>query len=261
MTRIFRHSQTGRLRVSNILWMAAAVLFASSCVLANWQGNKAPSAGSTSLPVISDPSWTTIPGSVEETPHSATPRPNPSRELPLQSQTAPKPSVATTRKQVSPYVPAMLVMERLKLSLPVLAMPLEYENGVAKFPVPPNNIKGINPRWTTAWWRDGAKPGSGQGVVHFDVHTYKLSNAAGNVLGSSGARLGDIIKLQDKTRAVRSCYRVTEVSLFKPNQLPERLWRKTGPAGLAIEFCWDTPDNWGQWLHRKYVVATEVACA
>lgn len=277
MSHLFRYSQTGRLRASRVLYAVAAMLLLSSCIMANWpsQAGRTPQAIA-SQPEVSTPFTSFSTPTSSSGSSSTSPRVAPSgttraatispQKQPLKREQPPTPTTnkqgKVTAKPTKPYAPSTLVVDRLNLALPVLALPLQYENGNALFPVPPSNQQGINPRWTTAWWRDGAKPGSGQGVVHFDVHTYQKSSAAGNSLGGSGgARIGDIIKLRDGSGIVQSCYKVTEVALFDPAKLPERLWRTSGPAGLAIEFCWDSPDSWGQWLLRKYVVASATACA
>lgn len=174
------------------------------------------------------------------------------KQLPTSVTTTRQPSCAS---QSGSFVPTRLVLERLNIDLPVLAMPLA---GDGTFPVPPMDQRGLNPRQSASWWKDGAAPGSRQGVAHFDVHTYLTMTAAGNFLGTK-ARTGDTIKVLDGAGKVGACYRVDQISAWDLNHVPDSLGRTTGPSGLVIEFCWDRPENWGHWLQRKYVIATPIA--
>jgi len=152
-----------------------------------------------------------------------------------------------------------MVIDRLRVSVPVLAMPLTADG---LFPVPPFSGP-VDPKWSAAWWRDGARPGSGKGMVHLDVHTYTAGGAIGNLLGAS-ARAGDVIKLVDGRGRATACYQIVRIETWTVAEVTARLGqvsRTTGAAGLAVEFCWESPRRWGdhQWRLRRYLIATPIA--
>lgn len=153
------------------------------------------------------------------------------------------------------FRPEVLVVARLHVQIPVMQMALIGSGDGVSFPVPPFN--GTNdPRWSAAWWKDGAQPGAGCGVVHLDVHTYTDGSAVGNLFGNK-LRKGDTIELRGADGEVAR-YRVNIIRTWGLASVPTgELSRRDGRPGLAIEFCWEKPNQWGdgQWRLRRYVIA------
>lgn len=141
------------------------------------------------------------------------------------------------------------------MAIEVLSLPLAADG---TFPVPPYE-GGPDPRWSAAWWRDGAKPGAGKGSVHVDVHTYTDGSAVGNLFGNR-ARVGDVIQLLDAKGVARASYRISEITTWPVAEVPiHELSRPDTSPRLVIEFCWETPYRWGDhvWRLRRNLIAEQ----
>lgn len=166
---------------------------------------------------------------------------------------SPSPSSADRcRTSERPFLPATLSLPRLKVRLPVLSQPADEQG---RFPVPPLDDPAIDPKWTASWWQDGVAAGADRGVSHFDVHTYRVGGAAGNLFATKVKR-GDLIEVVSRSGAQTACYRVTGVRDWPVDKAPHALVAgASGPPGLAIEMCWDPPETWGKWTLRRHVLA------
>lgn len=164
-----------------------------------------------------------------------------------------QPTTQTCARDIGAFVPAKLIVERLGVSVPVLAMPLNKDG---TFPVPPFN-GSVDPKRSATWWNGSAKPGAGKGVVHMDVHTYTAGGALGNLFGRH-AKVGDVIKIADSKGRIGACYKVADIPTWGVATIPNRdVSRTTGPIELALEFCWESPNRWGDhvWRLRRYLIA------
>lgn len=247
-------------RFSRVIMHATLTLLVVSTVAGCLSG-RGYNAVSTAPPVMATvmPMPTSVP-TLAPTPTASMPSMTPDTTLSASAQptatTLEASSMSSSRaKSVEAFVPTTLVAAGK--TVPVLSMPLATDE---TFPVPPFGVDAVNPKWSAAWWNGSAKPGSGQGVVHLDVHTYSLGGAMGNLLGKN-AQVGDIIELQGADgESVR--YRVSEIKTWKAADVPmDEMLRRSGPETLIVEFCWESLDHWGdgQWRLRRYDIAKRIS--
>lgn len=154
----------------------------------------------------------------------------------------------------APFVPERLVVKRLGLDLPIATLPLTADD---RYPVPLFS-GSLDPRWSAARWEENPLACSENGIVRLGLHTYSKEEASGNRLGLK-SRPGDEIRLVGDAKS-DACYAVTQVRTWDNTQIPPSVTDPDGRPGLALEFCWDTPGNWGSWLQHRYVLARPTTC-
>src|SRR5262245_11188320 len=153
-----------------------------------------------------------------------------------------------------PFVPATASVEHVTTGQTVLAEARDSD-GVPG--IPPLAAAG---KQQFAWDAPGPRPGSSQGTVRLNAHTWPDGSALGNAL-LSHLRIGDRISLAGEGRT--QCYRVTSrvavPAVGAPQKVLTRYYRSTGTSQLAIVVCSGTRLRPGVWTERTLWFARPVA--
>lgn len=153
------------------------------------------------------------------------------------------------------FVPDRFVIERVNADEPVVALNVDSEGNVAAPPLD-------EPRMAS-WWSGGPKPGSTEGKVLLNIHTYRNGGALGNELyanGTSALEPGDLIKLFGPDGQVQ-CYEFTEatkvwVSEYDPDS--DVMIDFDGAPQLVMIICWDFNSSSEEWDSRIFFHAKPV---
>jgi hypothetical protein len=163
---------------------------------------------------------------------------------------APAPSPCTHPAQRS-FVPVSADATDAATGAAVLALPRDAA-GVPG--VPPLSTSGKN---AFAWDASGVRPGSPDGNVLLNAHTWPDGSALGNRL-LAGLDVGEQVVLHGAT-GVRLCYRVTErVEVRADQPFPRYYGVPGGPPQVAIVVCSGSRLGPGQWTHRTVWFARPV---
>ncbi len=164
-----------------------------------------------------------------------------------QSQLRCRPSSGT-------FVPSMVLLPRFRMSASALALKRDLQNVPG---VPPISIAG---KQAFAWDLYGAKPGSAQGNVKLNAHTWSDGSALGNAL-LRRLEVGDLMVVRG-SEGERVCYRVREkvqvaIAAIPPGVLA-RFYSTSGPPELTVLVCSGTRLGPGRWTHRTLWFAKPV---
>lgn len=171
----------------------------------------------------------------------------------IQSVPSPRvPQVASCQTTAKgEFIPTMLIIDRLGLSIPLIALPL---NDDLEYPAVALNGSQGNPYRTGAWFMDGPAPGAGKGTVIVSVHSYKKTPAVGNLIEQNRHILtGRFIRLTNG-RDVQ-CYQV-----LNGQDYPARYAPVTGPQapGLYVITCTSSSSQPGIW-EKRFILKTKAA--
>ncbi|WGX99251.1 class F sortase [Nocardioides sp. L-11A] len=156
---------------------------------------------------------------------------------------APTPTDPCARQALSGFAPTSITVPGVAKGARVLALPRDAA-GVPG--VPP-----VSDKLSFAWDRGGVEPGSAQGHVLLNTHTWPDGSAMGNRL-LAGLAVGGRIVLATGKGAERqvACYTVTERSeVLARDGFPG--WDAVdGPAEVVIVVCSGQRRGPGDWTHR-----------
>lgn len=161
---------------------------------------------------------------------------------------APKP-VCT--QAAAPFDPVRVSVAGVTRGVGVIPMP-RAANGATG--VPPLSSSG---KWEFAWDQPpGLRPGTPEGNVLMNAHTWPDGSALGNAL-LANLEVGGRLEVYGAA-GQRLCYRVTErVEVTEQAGLP-RYYDTTGPPQLGIVVCSGTRLGPGRWSHRTVWFAQPV---
>lgn len=145
------------------------------------------------------------------------------------------------------FVPTGISVDGVVRAAEVRALPRDADGVVG---VPPVLDKEV-----FAWDLDGVRPGSRQGHVLLNTHTWPDGSAMGNRL-LRDLRVGDGLRLTGA--GVAECYRVTRrVEVREEDGYPG--WSaEDGPPQVVIVVCSGDRLGAGRWTHRTLWFATPV---
>ncbi|WP_408899252.1 class F sortase [Nocardioides sp. R1-1] len=170
---------------------------------------------------------------------------------------APTPTPAPTpppdpcaRPATSGFAPTSITVEGVVRRARVLALPRDAA-GVPG--VPP-----VSDKLSVAWDRGGVRPGSEQGHVLLNTHTWPDGSALGNRL-LAGLEVGGRLVLRAGDQV--ACYAVTErTEVLATDGFPG--WDAVdGPPEVVIVVCSGERRGPGDWTHRTLWFASPVATA
>lgn len=152
------------------------------------------------------------------------------------------------------FVPTRISIAHVTTGSTVLAEPRDA-NGVLG--TPPLTTSG---KEQFAWDETGPRPGSSQGNVLLNAHTWPDGSAMGNALLAS-LNDGDHITLADASGHAQ-CYQVTDEvtvpAVGTPQRVLDRFYDTTGPPQLGIVVCSGQRLGQGQWTARTLWFAKAV---
>lgn len=157
-------------------------------------------------------------------------------------------------QDIKAFVPVRLTIEQVGLDITLTAQPLGAGDTL---PVPISPHRAVNAT-TGAWWKDGAQPGSGAGVVEIGTHTFSAGyDAAGNKVLRVAP--GAIAKLYDAAGTLGACYSFDRRVDVQPADLPPSdVWRSDGTPGLAIAACDDLDSKSKSYGVRAYHIWKQI---
>ncbi|WP_145978634.1 class F sortase [Granulicoccus phenolivorans] len=120
----------------------------------------------------------------------------------------------------------------------------------------------LNQMYSAAWYNKSPRPGSGQGNVIINIHSWASGAALGNDL-RTGIRSGDVIRVVGDGGQV-ACYRFRDMIKFRVADYDPRsgiYHNKSGRPQLAIMTCWDRNKSTGEYESRVIMYADYVARA
>lgn len=201
-----------------------------------------PTASATVAPVSTEPTVSMSPSPKLESP------------APVETRVPKETLVPTCALNTGAFVPARLVIEQVGLDITLTALPLGAGDSL---PVPISPKRSVNAT-TGAWWKDGAQPGGGQGVVAIGTHTFSAGyDAAGNKV--LRVTQGAVAKLYDAAGTVRACYAFDRrLDVLPADPLPRDVWRLYGPPGLEVVACDDFDPKSKTYDVRAYHVWTQI---
>ena len=144
----------------------------------------------------------------------------------------PDPDPAPRRTLVPPpppapdsWTPARLDIDRLRVSAPVTAAGVTSGGDLA-VPEDPSRL---------GWWIGSARPGDPRGTVLVAGHVDTARDGKGALFRLEDLPLGATIEVRAGDRTVS--YRSTARRSYAKTRLPGELFRRTGPAQLALVTC------------------------
>lgn len=148
----------------------------------------------------------------------------------------------------------------VKAALPALGRTV----GVIQVPRTRENAVGAGPVTTRGKWLMAmdpqTRPASGHGSVILSGHAWPDGSALGNALARD-LQVGDRVRMVGR-RAQQACYRVTERTSYRANQVPLRkTFRFRGPEQLVIVTCSGRRISPGHWTRRTVWYAVPVVPA
>lgn len=149
-----------------------------------------------------------------------------------------------------PFVPVSVTVDGLGAH-GVLAMGREANGATG---VPPLTSTG---KQQFAWDAPGVRPGSGQGNVLLNAHTWPDGSALGNHL--LGALQGGELIAVHGADGQRLCYRVTARVEVPFDASSSRYYDDAGRPQVAIAVCSGTRLGPGAWTHRTLWFASPVS--
>lgn len=197
-------------------------------------------AGAVGLTLAVLLAWLLLRGGAEPSPPVAEPPAPTSTPAPSPSPPAPDPCA---RPATTAFVPTSITVDGVARKARVLALPRDAA-GVPG--VPP-----VSDKLSFAWDRGGIEPGSVEGHVLLNTHTWPDGTAMGNKL-LAGLQVGGRIELATGRGEARqvACYRVTErTEVLATDGFPG--WDAVdGPPEVVIVVCSGKRLGPGNWTHR-----------
>ncbi|GAA1533132.1 hypothetical protein GCM10009788_40170 [Nocardioides humi] len=162
----------------------------------------------------------------------------------------PVPTDPCARPARTGFAPTSISIDGVVRRTRVLALPRDAA-GVPG--VPP-----VSDKASFAWDRGGVEPGSTEGHVLLNAHTWPDGTATGNRL-LDGLEVGGRIVLRAGRQV--ACYTVAERTEVPATARPARWDAVDGPPAVVIVVCSGKRLGPGSWTHRTLWVATPVPAA
>jgi hypothetical protein len=137
-----------------------------------------------------------------------------------------------------PFVPKTVDIEGVREGLPVVALARDWED------VP--DVPAVSATHTVAFDAPGPQPGSSNGLVRLNAHTWPNGAALGNEMLAK-FDVGDILTLRDGDKKL--CYRVTERVEVSAYSTYDRFFELGGKSEFAFIVCSGQrlgPGNWNK---------------
>lgn len=166
------------------------------------------------------------------------------------STPTPSPTGPCADQATEPFTPTKITVPGVVRDARMLALPRDA-----------NNVPGVPPvsgpgKQQVAWDRPpGIKPGSSQGNVLLNTHTWPDGSALGNKFLAELDK-GDLIIVRGKGAEV--CYEVNERIEVREEDGYPPYYDKEGPPQIALLVCSGKRLGPGQWTHRTIWFASPV---
>jgi Sortase domain len=143
--------------------------------------------------------------------------------------------------------PTRVRIRSVGIDVPVTPVGIDVRGGVLGVPLQISR---------TGWWRDGARPTDGSGVVLIAGHVDSAAAGRGAFFALGRARVGDRIALDTRGGGTPE-YRVVSVKRYPKEALPTAVWSRKGRPRLVLVTC-GGPFDRTTGHYRDNVVVTAV---
>jgi hypothetical protein len=142
--------------------------------------------------------------------------------------------------------PTRVRVDRLGIDAPIAGVGIDRRAGALGIPQSIDRV---------GWWADGAAPGDARGAILLAGHVDSATRGAGAFFAlKDGARRGDRVELDASDGRTRH-YRVVSVRRMRKENLPARIFSRTGPKRLVLVTC-GGPFNQRLGHYRDNIVVT-----
>ena len=155
------------------------------------------------------------------------------------------------RPAKKPFVPTRLTVPRVVRDAEVVGLPRDGNNVPGALPIGASNAK-----IAYAWDEPTLKPGSPQGNVLINAHTWPDDSALGNKMLDHlqvGMRM-----IVHGAHGEELCYKVTKRDVIVASDGSFEYYEQDGPPQLALIVCSPPRLGPGNWLHRTIWYASPV---